>query len=69
MAALQQVGVLGEVIETKAGLVVWPARMDAEGMRRLDEGTTWPFLISWLVDVVVVCGMAAYEIANVGCES
>jgi hypothetical protein len=30
MAALRQVGLLGEVIETKEGLVVWPAGLDAE---------------------------------------
>jgi hypothetical protein len=32
MAALRQVGVLDEVIETKEGLVVWPAGLDAEDM-------------------------------------
>jgi hypothetical protein len=67
MAALRQVGVLG--IETEEGLVVWPAGLDAEGMGRLDEGTTCHFLIGWLVGVVVVCGLAAYEIANVGCKN
>jgi hypothetical protein len=30
MVALRQVGMLVEVIETKGGLVVWPAGMDAE---------------------------------------
>jgi hypothetical protein len=40
MVALRQVGVLAEVIETKEGLVVWPAGLDAEGMGRLDEETT-----------------------------
>jgi hypothetical protein len=30
MAALRQVGVLDEVVETKEGLVVWPAGLDAE---------------------------------------
>jgi len=30
MAALRLVGLLGEVIETKEGLVVWPAGMDAQ---------------------------------------
>jgi hypothetical protein len=30
MAALRQVGVLGEVIETKEGLVVWPVGVDAD---------------------------------------
>ncbi len=40
MAALRQMGVLDEVVETKEGLVVWPAGLDAEGMGRLDEGTT-----------------------------
>ncbi len=32
MAALRQVGVLAELIETKEGLVVWPAGLDAEGV-------------------------------------
>jgi hypothetical protein len=32
MAALRQVGLLGEVIETKEGLVVWPAGLEAESV-------------------------------------
>ena len=32
MAALRQVGVLDEVIETKEGLVVYPAGLDAENV-------------------------------------
>jgi hypothetical protein len=32
MAALRQVGVLAEVIETKEGLVVWPAGLEAESV-------------------------------------
>jgi hypothetical protein len=33
IAALPPVGVLGEVIETKEGLVVWPAGLDAEDVQ------------------------------------
>jgi hypothetical protein len=32
MAALRQVGVLDELVETKAGLVVYPDGLDAEGV-------------------------------------